>query len=537
MKNILSTVFFFCFTFNSSAQWQWAKQFGGLGNESGQVYMTGSDIYLAGNFQYDCNLDSDVLISNGDNDLFLAKYDLTLNNRMWLKQFGGNNSSSQRESGSVSLVTSNAIYYSGTFSGTITIDGISVNDLGSSDAFVAKFDLNGICQWIKHAGGGVGMSRTSGGVVMDSNGNLYWSIYMDENGTLDTVAISKGIVLVKLDESGTILSIKNNLITGGYILRLKIRNDELFFCGVSENDTSIIGNDTLIANDVTDCLFAKSDLVGNIIWSKRFGGSLPGDAARSFDFDSNDNIILVGNYKDTLVIDGNNVIHAGTGYDTFIARFDSNGINVWVKALQNTGIGPNYPAEICKDASGMFYITGTFSGTAQFGIFPVSTTNDYDMFLARYDANGDCQGVYNFGKAIGTTLNVNSNNDVIVTGFFENTINVGVESLTSYGLRDAFIAKADAIIGIEETGKLKNQLQIYANPNRGNFTIKVPDEVTTFENAWLLVYDSTGKQIAKFSLDGQSDQPHFDVSENGKGVYQVKLIQGNASYSGQMVIE
>lgn len=520
-------------------QWQWAKQIGGGGTDVVQAYEQGTNIFVSGYFQsVSFHLDSDIFSPNGYNDMFLAKYDMTCTNRVWYKQFGGNNSSSQHESGAIGLVTATAIYYYGEFAGTMNIDGISVTNFGGTDAYISKFDLNGVCQWIKHASGNPGLNRSRGGVVIDSNGYLYWSIDMAENGLLDSAILNKGVVLVKLDEAGTILSIKNNLITDGAITNLKYRNNELFFTGYTKNDTAIIGIDTLIGNDVTDCILAKSDLSGNIIWSKRFGGRLTGDRAHSFDFDSNGNLFVVGSYMDTLAIDGNSVFHSGTGYDAFIARFDLNGVNSWIKTLQISGTtGPNYFSNIYKDASGMFYTSGSFSGLAQFGIFPVSTTNNYDMFLARYNDNGDCQGVYNFGKAIGLSLSINSNSDVIATGVFENTINLGTESFTSYGQEDAYIAKADAIIGIEETGKFKNQLHIYANPNRGNFTIKVPDAISTFKDAWLFVFDNTGKEIAKFSLDGQSDQPHFDVSENGKGIYQVKLVQGNKSYAGQMVVE
>lgn len=539
MKRIYLTIAIILFTNTIYAQWQWAKQIGGSGSDAVGIYDNGGYIFVSGRFEsIDFHLDSDIFSPNGFNDMFLAKYDQNCTNRIWYKQFGGNNSSSQLESGTVGLVTSDAIYYSGAFAGTLTIDGISVTYSGGTDAFIAKFDLNGVCQWIKHAGGGNGLNGSTGGIVQDSNGNLYWSIDMDANGSLDSVSLNRGSVLVKLDNFGTILSVTNNLITGGIIRCLKLRNDELFFCGYTYNDTTIVGADTLIGYDNSDCILAKADISGNVIWSKRFGGKLPYDVAHSFDFDPSGNLFVGGSYKDTMTIDGNTIIHPPTNTDLFIALFDPNGVNSWLQALQTTGTtGLNYISYINKDASGLFYVSGSFAGSAQFGIFPVNTTNVNDMFLARYNGNGGCLGVYNFGKAIGLSVSVTSTNEVITSGVFEGTINLGTESFSSYGMRDAYIAKVDAIIGIEETGRLKNQLQIYANPNRGNFTIKVPDAVTTFKDAWLFVYDNSGKQIAKFSLDGQSDQPHFDVSENGKGIYQVKLIKGNASYSGQMVIE
>lgn len=536
MKKIFLTSILLYLSIAVNAQWQWAKQIGGNGDERGRIYEQNGSIFVYGelestNFQ----IDSDIFQSNGYNDMYLAKYDLSCVNRSWYKQFGGNNSSSQAETGSVGLVTNNAIYFYGRFSGTMTIDGITVNQIGSLDPFLAKFDLNGVCQWIKHAGGGFGINNSEG-VVMDSNGNLYWSINMSEDGVLDSAAIHEGGVLVKLNESGTILSITNDVKKGGLILSLKIRNDELYFSGATENDTTILGNDTLFGDDNSDCLIGKMDLSGTMIWSKRFQGGSPNEIAWNFDFDSGDNLYVVGQYRDTLTIDGNTVL-APAYRDGFIAKFDPSGNNIWLRTLQASIAGENTVHSIMKDASGMFYVTGVFSGTAQFGIFSITATNDHDMFLARYNTNGDCMGVYNFGKARAYSLTVNSSNEVVVSGDFENTVNIGTEAFTSRGLKDIFIAKADAIVGIEETGRQSNTLVVFANPNKGDFSIKVPEAVTTFKDAWLYVFDNTGKEIARFSLDGKSDKPHFDVSHHSKGTYSVRLVQGNKSYSGKMIVE
>jgi Secretion system C-terminal sorting domain len=536
MKKIFLTSVLFYMSLTVNAQWQWAKQIGGGDDESAEVYEQNGSMYVTGAFSSNSfHIDSDILSCNGHNDMYLAKYDLTCTNRSWLKTFGGSNSSFQSEWGSIGLVTSNAIYFYGRFSGTMTIDGITVDDIGSLDPFLAKFDLNGNCQWIKHAGGGSGINGSTG-VLMDSNGYLYWSIDLKTDGMLDSAVVNKGSLLVKLDESGSILSIKNELIIGGTITSLKIRNDELFFCGATYNDTTILGNDTLFGDDNADCFIGKLDLSGNMIWSKRFQGGTPVEGAYNFDFDSGGNLYVVGQYIDTLTMNGNIVI-APAIVDGFIAKFDPNGTNTWIKNLHASAVGENTIYSIMKDASGMFYVTGVFSGTAQFGIFSVTAANVHDMFLARYNSNGDCMGVYNFGKARAYSLTVNSSNEVVVSGDFENTVNIGTEAFTSRGLMDIFIAKADAIVGIEETGRQSNQLVIFANPNKGDFSIKVPEAITTFNDAWLYVFDNTGKEIARFSLDGKSDKPHFDVSHHSKGTYSVRLVQGNKSYSGKMVVE
>ena len=534
-KYSLTAVFILFSVLTTSAQWQWAKQLGGVENDAPNIKVTDSNLYVGGNFIFNCHLDTNILVSNGYNDLFIAKYDLTGTNRIWLKQIGNNNSPTKLEFGSVSYISDSALYFIGQFYNTLWIDGLSITSAGGADAFLAKLDLNGNCIWLKSAGG---LSDDyAGAVAIDSYGTIYWSERIYSNsGNIDGVGLLRGNSLIKLDGNGNVLSVKNNFVQGGYTLEIKIIDDLLFFTGETENDTAIVLTDTLISNNVTDGLLAKTDLMGNLIWAKRFGGSTHNDAALGFEVDSNRNLYLTGQYSDTLQIDGNILFNQQP--DMFVAKFDSSGTNLWVRGSHSDGVTGAYASEIAKDTEGKFYIIGGFSGSAQFGGFNLSTTNDQDMFLARYDENGNCIGVKNFGSAQGFLVRITSSNEIFVCGIFENTVTIGGATFTSYGMQDGFVAKADAITAIDEGKRLSNlELLIYSNPNQGTFNIKVPESVTTFKNALLLIFDATEKEVARFSLDESNENPHFDISKSAKGLYTVKLIQGDKSYSGKLIVQ
>jgi hypothetical protein len=529
-------------TNKTNAQWQWAKQIGGIATDFVRASSDGNNLYVSGTFVYNCFLDGNILASNGYNDWFLAKYDLTGINLIWHKQIGNFNTSSTEESGQIALVTNNAIYCIGQFYNTLTIDGNSITSNGEADGFIAKFDLNGTCQWLKSAGG---LQNDRGGYLTeDSAGHIYWSIVIDSDagGSIETYSLNKGNCLVKFDyTNGSVLAVKNPFIKGGYLTGIKINNNELYFAGVTENDTTIVDSDTLFANNVGDALLAKCDLNGNIVWARRFGNTtLTGDFATDITFDASNNLYVVGRYRDNMTIDGNSVSCNGSNnYDLFIAKFDNSGTNQWVRgSYSGTSNYYAYATQIVNDIDGNFYIIGMFTNSALFGLYNISTTNPSDMFLARYDQNGDCLGVCHFGSALGYIVETDANGDVLVSGVFDGTVTIGSTTFTSYGQKDGFIAKSDAITGIGE-GRLSgySQLIIYANPNRGTFTIKVPKTIQTFNDAWLYVYDNTGKETARFSLDKESDTPHFQINKTAKGTYNVKLVQGNEIYIGQMVVE
>ena len=518
------------------SQWQWVKQFGGSGRDIINTKLNNTYLFVSGLFEYNCYLDSDTLYSIGYNDMFIAKYDLSGNNRLWIKQFGGNNNVDDYEWGSIKIITNDALYFSGTFTNTLIIDSFSVVDMGRTDAFLAKFDLNGNCIWIKSAGGmGIDESRD---LAIDTLGNLYWAISMTSNGSVDSFPLNKGTAFVKLDANGNVQFIKNNLLTGGTINTFKIHNNEFYFTGYSENDTVMIDVDTLISNHNHDILLAKIDISGSVIWSKQFGGNNSDNFGNALEFDDNNNIYLAGRFNDTLIIDGNQVISNGNR-DILFAKFNNNGTNIWIKNCQAIGQSGAWALSLARDSEGKFYVGGYFEGTAHFGNYVVTSNNfRYDMFLARYDENGDCLGVRNFGVAKTYNILVDANDDLYLAVNFINSVNINSTTYTSSGNEDALLIKCDGITGIgEESRRSDNTLTIYANPNKGTFRIKVPEGINSLKNTILIVYNNKGQEIAHFNLDDNVDKPQFNIENSAKGLYSVKLIQVDKVYSGKLVVE
>jgi len=92
MKNIF-ILFILSPLFTYSQTWEWAKQVGNNSalNEDAKVITDGANYYLIGDFgRYSMTTETTTLGSNGDNDMFIIKYD---NNgtELWAKNFGGNN--------------------------------------------------------------------------------------------------------------------------------------------------------------------------------------------------------------------------------------------------------------------------------------------------------------------------------------------------------------------------------------------------------------------------------------------------------------
>lgn len=126
----------------------------------------------------------------------------------------------------------------------------------------------------------------------------------------------------------------------------------------------------------------------------------------------------------------------------FLAKFSS---TPWERKVANaTGY------DVAIDSYGNVYTAGAFTGTAVFGLGNTITSDgETDVFLAKYDSNGNLQWVRKAGGTgndLGRALSVNGTN-VHLTGYFSNNFTVqsptGNLSLTSAGGKDIFIARFD----------------------------------------------------------------------------------------------
>jgi hypothetical protein len=101
------------------------------------------------------------------------------------------------------------------------------------------------------------------------------------------------------------------------------------------------------------------------------------------------NLYVVGNFSSTINISGN-VISSVGNLDLFLAKYNTNGTLLWLK-----GAGSGFVDEgqsVSVDNTGNVYVAGHFSGSSiQFGgtILTNAGGNNGDMYIAKYDANGN----------------------------------------------------------------------------------------------------------------------------------------------------
>ncbi len=348
------------------------------------------------------------------------------------------------EGNSVKCDATGNVYIAGDFAGiNVDFGGAHLNSShGAQDIFFAKYNSNGVCQWAHGIGGGTDDVGES--IAIDASGN----VFICGHFTSDTVDFDPGVGVANLTTSGnwTIFVAKYDM-NGNYLWAFEIpspggpcdahslaldNSGNVFVTGFFQLTCNFdpAGTANVTSNGGYDIFFAKYTNNGTFQWVKNFGSAGIGTIqdAYSIALDAAGNIFLTGYITGTSNLDPagtHNFTSNGAG-DIFIAKYNSSGIYQWAGTFGSTTAYDEQGMGICTDISGNVYITGSFCGTSDFDISPVSTYNITpvavgDIFIAKYNSSGVLQWANDIGGCGGIQGNgiATNNSAVYVTGYYQ----------------------------------------------------------------------------------------------------------------------
>jgi hypothetical protein len=194
-------------------------------------------------------------------------------------------------------------------------------------------------------------------------------------------------------------------------------------------------------------LLVSASYAQNWAWAESAGGPQKVESY-AITVDNAGNSYITGWFEDTLKFGSTTLVASITNNsfasDIFIAKYDNNGVFVW--ARKAGGNNYDYGNGITTDAAGNVYIIGLFSLTASFGSLTVTSSGDYDVFVAKYSPSGNPIWVRKGGGTgwdVGSGISIDNTGSCYVTGAYRNTATFGGTTLTSAGNYDAFVAKYD----------------------------------------------------------------------------------------------
>ncbi len=478
--------------YSSAGTINWVTTGGGpLGDYAHALAYDGSNsLYVAGEIEGTNSIISFenspiTLTTLADNDIFLAKYDLT-GALVWAVSAGGYYSDKAL---GVTTDPSGNVYVCGFFTDTATFGGTTTlyGNVGDREIFIAKYDMNGVFQWVRQAGG-PGRDEAKE-IKCDAAGNVY--------------------------------------ICGQY-------QDAAVF-GANTLTTPLIGG-----YHYSNAFLAKYDPTGALQWVKSSGGDYD-DVGWSLALDNAGKIYMTGEFIGYDIF-GNNVTATSNGNsDAFVACYNSNGGVLW--AVNAGGTYLDRSRGIGTDGTNL-YITGQFGGTASFGSHTVTAVDSSDVFMAELNSSGmflwasSVGGIHDsvetLGYESGNAICAQPSGDVYATGALLQGGMFGSVTLPQYSRTDMFITKLSATpVNVLESNNLTD-VRIYPNPSTGNLVLHVKDakngkmEMTIYNGLAQVVNKKTGT----FSSD-----TNIDLSSQQKGIYLIELKEGEKVYREKIILQ
>jgi hypothetical protein len=416
---LLSTLVVYSTSVNSTnTVAKWAKTIEGTGStivRHMSLDDTDGGLYVGGSFSEVATLEDGThnLTSNGDTDMFLAKYSKSGEKLEWYVTYGGTGSDT------ISGVDtgSDGVYICGSFSSTVEFDSKhKLTAAGGEDLFVAKLNKqSGAVIWITSVGGvgndnayrvTVSKDGTSVYIVGTFNSN---SISFDGKQTIYSNFYSSDMYLAKYKAADGQFEWVNTVASKGHDYGISIsssvEDDGVFVVGVVAE--AITGQSQLTMHGKQDVVLAKYSSTGDMLWIK-IAGSPETESAREVVATADGGALVCGTFQSTFIIDASHS-YTTSGTSTYVIKYNSTGDVVWTAATSGTNVITDVYS-LAESADGGAYIIGTFTGSVQFDentILPFVTS---DIFIAWYDETGNFTWVktaggtdYDYGYTIVAT--------------------------------------------------------------------------------------------------------------------------------------
>ena len=373
--------------FDPSGALLWARQAGGTGTDIG----TGVAVDYAGNcfvtgcFQGTASFGTTTVVSNGGNDVFVAKFD-SGGNLLWVRQAGG---VSDDCGAAIAVDNAGGCRVTGHYTGLAQFGSTNLSAFASSsDVFVASYDAGGALLWVR-TGGGAGADNGAA-IAVDAAGGSY--------------------------------------VTGSF------------------TGTATFGDTALVNSLGTANVFiAKWDSSGAFVWANQAGGSFD-DFGTGIGVDAAGNSYVTGYFAGNATIGGSSLSSSsGVDNDAFIAKYDRAGSPVWGR--RGGGAGADAGTAIAVDPEGNAHVAGYFTQAASFGGTTLTNAGSSDVFFARLDTAGNFTWVRRAGDTGTDTANgiaLDGFGNVYLAGYFMGGVTFGATVLNSAGVTDVLVAKAEA---------------------------------------------------------------------------------------------
>ena len=479
--------------------------------------------------------------------------------------YGGNvysSKSTKDSAGNTYLV--GTFYNLADFDPSATETNLTASNGADGDMYIAKYNATGGFLWAKHISGS-GYARCYGIVVggnfmylvgkytntvdfdpSANTANLTSTNGNNEAGFMTKYDLNGFLVLAKSMDEDPVNPILDFNSISFYNNQIVISGN---FSGTVDFDPSV-NSLPLASNGSTDIFLAKYSTSFALQWAFNIGGvagSTDNDTSSSSVIDGQGNIILTGNYVNTVNFNPLGTANTLTNLlstfnNTYVAKYATTGILLWVKDIggRRSSLQNSNP-KLVTDASNNIIVAGIFNATSDFdpsaniaNILPSSTST----FIAKYDTNGN----YTWAKKVYLCNNINitltnTSNKIVIYGTFSSTSDFDPDTPV-YNLNTAngtyYFASYDSNGNFIYANNLKGIITtMHANENDGIYLSGYfsgtqdfdPSSNTanlsslSYSNVFLGKYDTTGAYVYALNIGGNKPANYVNnlIATDGVG--------------------
>ena len=323
----------------------------------------------------------------GAGSFFMAKIN-SLGTADWVIP---NNNAQLSEGQAITTDPLGNIYVAGIYRDSLVLGSSTIRSEGANDVFVAKFNSNGVVQWLKSMGGPG--SEEVAGLVYDNGdlivaGNFNSTFLLSTNQSLiPNVTGQNDVYLVKIDANSATgvhstfrkAFFSNGAVSAEDIVALSNGN---YAVGGGFSTAIDDGSNNFTSAGGTDAFIGIVNSSFNAVLLKKYGGVL---TEKITNLEADTNLFAFGEFASNLTFGPYPVSSLSNQKDVFLLAWNNSLLEFAVHGGVMTAGSDIMSATTMKLDSGRMYFGGQFRRRANFGqagLFTSQGTGFFDGFLA-----------------------------------------------------------------------------------------------------------------------------------------------------------
>ncbi|MBF9141732.1 T9SS type A sorting domain-containing protein [Hymenobacter properus] len=505
------------------------------------------NVYVVGAFSGTASFGNSTLVSSGQEDGFVAKWNPVSGDFVWAQKIGG----SYGDGAAAVAVNGANVYVTGAFrSQPAAFGSLSLTSAGTSDFYLAKLTDAGTTAsftWVQQAGGS---QFELGEALAVSGANVYVAGYYGD-ATFGTTVLPTGsaanLFVAKLVDAGPSGAFVWAKAAGGSgfndVHALAVSGTSVYLAGFFSR-TATFGATTLTSAGSYDAVVAKLEDAGataDFAWAQRGGG--PGeDRARGIALNGS-SVYVTGSFEGSAATFGPATLSSAGLADVFVTKLTDAGTTSsfgWVERVGGAGADRAYA--LAGAGTGICIVGEFNSRTLAFGTTVLTAASNYgtDLFVARLTDAGRTAG-FAWAQRAGGTASV-SCSAVAVAPNGTVYVGAGVQPPASFGslpiaglvgttvatlasLTDPTLTATTAALRPENIG-------LFPNPAHGRATLQLPAGAGLVT---ITVLDALGRSVhSQTTTDAKAE---LNLAGLEPGFYALRVQAGGATATRRLMVE